>query len=368
MQLAWGHVVRVAEERAGLQRLEVIVDGTPQPATAIAYPSLSGLCAVGERVLLNTTAVDLGLGTGGAHFVVARGEPGAVSDPSGGHIMKLRYTPLQRDVLTVEEDASNAHGIMAQARDLGGLPVVCCGLHSQVPLVAAAVKERLPELRVAYLMTDSAALPLAISELVPRMLDAGLLDTTLTCGQAFGGALEAVNLYSGLLAAKHVAQADMAIVAIGPGIPGTATPFGHGGVAQGEALNATAALGGNAIAALRVSFADPRPRHVPVSHQSLTALTAVALRPARVAVPVLDKPYADALDAALEDAGVWERHTQRRVDVALPDLRGVDVRTMGRGVGDDPAFFLAAAAAGAVAVQEMAADQEPLSAAQPPLG
>jgi hypothetical protein len=298
--------------------------------------------------------VDLGLGTGGHHVVVARaGEGTSLDDPSLGHMMKLRYTPLQRDVLAVEEPASDAHGVMAEARSLHGMPVVCCGLHSQVALVAAAAKERIPGLKVAYVMSDGASLPLAVSRLVPRLLDVGLLDTTVTCGQAFGGTLEAVTIHSGLLAARHVAGADLAIVGIGPGIPGTATPYGHGGVAQGEAINAVVALEGVPIAALRVSFADTRPRHVPVSHQTLTALTGVALGRALVALPRLEPDSAEALESALEQAGVWRIHEPRRVDAALPDLRGVEVRTMGRTSDDDPAFFLSAAAAGIVAAEEI---------------
>ena len=102
----------------------------------------------GDRVLLNTTAVDLSLGTGGLHFVVARAGTGqgvALDEPSGGHVMKLRYTPLQRDVLV-----GRVAGEPAPRRrwppptTSAGMPVVCCGLHSQVPLVAAAVKQADP--------------------------------------------------------------------------------------------------------------------------------------------------------------------------------------------------------------------------------
>jgi hypothetical protein len=349
MQLAWGRVVRIAEERAGLQRLEVIVDGTSLSSSAIAYPSLTGPCGVGERVLLNTTAVDLGLGTGGAHFVVA-GAGGTVADPSSGHIMKLRYTPVQRDVLAVEEAASPHAATMEHARTLEGMPVVCCGLHSQLLPVAAAIKEISTDLRVAYVMTDHAALPLALSDLVAAMTERGLLDTTITAGQAFGGSLEAITTHSALLAARHVARADVAVVALGPGIVGTASPFGHGGVAQGEAINAAGSLGGRSIAVLRLSFTEQRARHHGVSHHTRSALGTVALANAAVVVPALADLERAVVDTALEDAGVWRRHT--RVDepaAPLPDTRGLPMRSMGRSPADDPSFFHAAAAAGRVA-------------------
>jgi hypothetical protein len=276
-----------------------------------------------------------------------------LDDPSGGHIMKLRYTPLQRDVLAVESPESVYHELMAHADDLGGCPVVCCGLHSHVPLVAAAVKAVDPDLRVAYCMTDQAALPIALSEVVRESRRAGLLDATITCGQAFGGDLEAVNVHSGLVAARHVTGADVIIVGIGPGVVGTATPLGHGGIAQGEALNAVASLGGKPIACMRVSFADTRQRHRVVSHHTLAALTRIALAPVKVAVPRLEPEQAAALDGMLEEAGVWERHerVESSPDPTVPDMRGVVVTTMKRGFAQDSAFFFAAYAAGEIAAR-----------------
>jgi hypothetical protein len=281
MRLVWATVTGLVPAAGGLQRIEVLLDdGATGPA--LSYARLSGVCAMGDRVLVNTTAVDLELGTGGLHFVVARAGDCtgvALDEPSGGHIMKLRYTPLQIDVCSVEEQASPHHETMRTAQDLGGMPVACCGLHSQVPLVAAAAKHADPDLRVAYVMTDFAALPLSLSELVRMSVSTGLIDSTVTCGQAFGGEHEAVNLHSGLLAARYVVGADIAVVAIGPGVVGTATPFGHGGVVQGEAVNAAGALGGTPVATLRLSFADERSRHRVVSHHTLTALSRIALTP-----------------------------------------------------------------------------------------
>ncbi|MDP1793687.1 MAG: DUF3866 family protein, partial [Acidimicrobiales bacterium] len=342
--------------RAGsaLQELDVATDDEQPLSVAINYPRLAGACRAGDRVLLNTTAVELGLGTGGTHFVVARLGDGigvALDSPSGGHVMKLRYTPLQTDVVSVESPESPSHDLMRTADDLGALPVVCCGLHSQVPLVAAAIKGVDPGCRVVYCMTDDASLPLQLSSIVGASMTAGLIDATVSCGQAFGGGFEAVNLHSGLLAARHVAEAGVAIVAIGPGVVGTSTAFGHGGVSQGEAINAVASLGGTPIPVLRLSFADTRERHRVVSHHTLCALTRVALAPALIAVPALPAPQAEQVEASLERAGVWTRH--RRAPAApaplTPDLRGVEVTTMGRGFDDDPAFFAASFAAGAAA-------------------
>lgn len=365
MRLVWGIVTAVDAELEGFQSLDVALDDGGI-ARAACYVRLTGACVIADRVLVNTTAMDLGLGTGGMHFVVARlGEAKGVAydAPSGGHIMKMRYTPVQFDVRAVEEQDSPHHAVMREAESLAGMPVACCGLHSQVPLVAAAVKAVDPALRVAYVMSDEAALPLVLSDVVRAAQDAGLLDATVSTGQAFGGTYEAVNLHSGLLAARHVARADVAIAAIGPGVVGTATPMGHGGIAQGEALNAVSSLDGTAVAVLRLSFADTRARHRCVSHHTLTALTRIASHGALVAVPSLPEEYAAQIDVVLEDSGVWKKHV--RVDALAgrtppPPMRGVEVKTMGRGIAEDPAFFAAAFAAGEVCARiargEMAAD------------
>jgi len=355
MRLVWGTVTADHSVATDAQSLAVTLDDGSE-GRAVCYPALCGACEVGDRVLLNTTAVDLALGTGGLHFVVARGEASGVvfDSTSAGHIMKLRYSPLQVDVLSVESQESPHHETMRKATTLAGMPVVCCGLHSQVPLVAAAIKQADATLKVAYCMTDEAALALPLSDVIRATLREGLVDVTVSCGQAFGGMFEAVNLHSGLLAARHVARADVAIVAIGPGVVGTATPFGHGGVAQGEALNSVVSLGGSPIAALRLSFADKRSRHRVVSHHSIAALTQIALAPVRIAVPSLPEEFAEQVEDALDASGVWERHTRADAQagrVPVPDMRGVQVTTMGRGLADDPSFFAAAFAAGEVAAR-----------------
>jgi hypothetical protein len=196
-------------------------------------------------------------------------------------------------------------------------------------------------------MTDGAALPAWFS----RTLDglSGVLAGVITVGQAFGGDLEATTLHSGLLAARYVLGADVVVVAQGPGNLGTGTPWGFSGVAAGEAVNAAAALGGRPVGALRISAADPRPRHRGVSHHSLTAYGRVALARADLAVPT---PLPDGLVELVEPAlaPLATRHRLVHVDTGGLDvaLRAcpVPLSTMGRDLAADPTYFLAAAAAG----------------------
>jgi len=208
--------------------------------------------------------------------------------------------------------------------------------------------------RVVYVMTDGAALPGALSRLVPRLREAALLDGFLTCGQAFGGELEAATIWTGLLAAKEVLDAEVIVVADGPGNLGTDTKWGVSALASGHALNAAETLKGRPIAALRVSFADPRKRHRVVSHHSLTILADICTARTNVAVPVLeDETERTAVWDALRARKLEERHQLVETDgrPALGELarRSVAVESMGRTPADDPVFFLAAGAAGVLA-------------------
>jgi hypothetical protein len=326
-------VVAELSSRPGLQRVETDL------GRAYVLTELTGEVAVGDSVVLNTTAVELGLGTGGWHVVHWNLELEEWSQPGPGHIMKLRYTSLQADTGAVEELQP------FDATDLDGLPVVVCGLHSQVPCVAAALKHAAPGARVAYVMTDGAALPIALSDLVVAMRDTSLVDVTITAGHAFGGDHEAVNVPSALLAAKHVAGADVAIVAMGPGVVGTGTKLGYSAAEVAPILDAAGRLGGRPVAALRFSQADRRERHRGVSHHTRTALALAG--PTSVAVP----------------RGRWEEQVRADLagldhevvladDVDVPSLLdrlGLQVTTMGRGPADDPGFYAVAGAAGTVA-------------------
>jgi len=325
---------------------------------AISYPQLLGEVEAGEVVLLNTTAVRAGLGTGGYHIVMQRaGEKGR--PPEGmGHIVKLRYTPLQFRCLSVEERESPYREAVEACHELDEMPVIVAALHSQIAPAAAAVKALLPGARIAYLMVDTAALPLGFSQLVAAMKASGLLEATITVGQAFGGDYEAVNVYTGLLAARAVVGAEVAIVAQGPGNVGTETEWGFGSISQGEHLNAVGILGGFPIAVPRISFADARPRHRGVSRQSLVTLGRVALIPAAVAVPQMAPEKLELVHRQLDDEGITEKHEVlvARGEMGLEELarRGVEVKTMGRTIEQDREFFLTAAAAGAIAAERLA--------------
>jgi hypothetical protein len=334
-------VTAVVREWPGAVELAVTAGG--ERLRALAYPALTGRPEPGDQVLLNTTALELGLGTGGYALVVA--VPGRL--PGGeisGHLVKARYTPLQATVAGVEEQGSPYHELLAEADDVGGMPVVVADLHSALPAILACLRGHV----AAYVMLDGGALPAWFSRTCAGLRQAGWLAGTVTVGQAFGGDLEAVTLHSGLLAARHVLRADVAVVTQGPGNLGTGTRWGFSGVACGEAVNAAAVLGGRPVASLRISEADTRPRHFGVSHHSLTAYGRVALARADVVVPELPGEFGARVSA--QAATLGQRHALVTVPTAgLPEILNespVPLSTMGRGLRDDPAYFLAAAAAG----------------------
>jgi hypothetical protein len=317
---------------------------------AAGFPNMLGPVSAGDRVIVNTTGIELGLGTGGVGFILWNLDgPGEV-DPGDGHIVKLRYTPWQTEVMAAEAPESPHHAALESAVDLEGMPVVVCGLHSQLGAAAAGVKAVAPDARVGYLMTDAAALPLAWSRSVKALKSAGLVDVTCSAGHAFGGDLEAVNVFSGLLALKVAGRADVAVVAMGPGVVGTDTALGFSAMEQGQVLDAVTALGGRAIAALRISFADERSRHLGVSHHTLTSLRLAARERCSIAVPLLPDEHAERVRAQLQGL---ERHELVEVDggpgLRLLGERGLRPSSMGRSADEVPELFVAAAAAGVLA-------------------
>lgn len=224
-----GTVATLRRQWTGAVELDVdLPDGTRM--RALAYPELVGTPEPGDRVLLNASALLMGLGTGGYALVVALPDrlppdpPDVADTRDAGHLVKARYTPLQPILLGVDEEASPHRDVLADADDLDGLPVVTADLHSALPAILAGIRADAPQARVAYLLTDGGALPAWFSRTLAGLRSE--LAGTITVGQAFGGDLEATTLHGGLLAARHVLHADVAIVAQGPGNLGTGTRWG----------------------------------------------------------------------------------------------------------------------------------------------
>ena len=319
LSLRRGTVTAVVERVLGLVRLEV--DG----AACVAYPALTGEVEEGDDVVVNVQARELSLGSGGFDILHSNLTRGLGLPPAeGAHVMKLPYTPLQHAVRHGEEDGPFAD-------TLDGMPVVCCSLHSQLAPVAAALAGR----RVAYVQLAGGALPVALSDTVRLLRERGLLELAIGAGACFGGEIDCVTVHAALAYAK-AAGVEVVICAIGPGIAGTGTTLGHGGLAAADAAVAAASLGGRPVVALRVSGADARERHEGVSHHSLTVLSLASTADTAwpEGCPVGQAPAR----ATAVDASGW-----REACTGLP------LSHMGRGADDDPWFYAAAFAAGRLA-------------------
>lgn len=340
-----GRVIKITRDLDDLQELLVTITGAGE-YKAVNYPELTGKVSENDLVRLNTTAVRLGLGSGGFHLVTAIiGRSVEQALTGNGHIMKMRYTPGQLRVLAVEEEDSPYRDTMAAAQDIQGMAVLAATLHSQVaPLVSGLSAQGI---RTAYIMTDGAALPLAFSQTIRQLKDHGLLAGTITVGHAFGGDLEAVNIYSGLLAARHVLKADAVVVAMGPGIVGTGTRWGFTGIEQGQVINAVGTLSGYPILVPRISFADPRPRHQGLSHHTITVLEKVCLVPSVLPLPPLEASQQALIKGQLSPI-ITEKHQVAWLDGSpLLAMVPADIKlsTMGRSLAQDKEFFLACACA-----------------------
>jgi uncharacterized protein DUF3866 len=301
-------------------RLEV--DGR----ACIAYPGLTGPVALGDDVLVNVQAVELALGSGGFDVLHANLTRGLGLDPDpGAHVMKLPYTPLQHAVVHAEEAGS-------ERADLAGLPVVCCSLHSQVAPACAGLGEGL---RIAYLQDGGGALPVSLSDAVRALRDRGLIDVTVAVGPCIEGDVASVTTAAGLIWAAEQGY-DAAVCAIGPGIVGTASPLGHGGLAAAQAVWSARVLGGRPVLAVRYSEGDPRERHRGLSHHTRAVLRLAG--EVEVGWPEgLDTPAGLEQVKAVDVSG-WERA-----------CAGLPLSHMGRGPDADPWFFAVAFAAGRVA-------------------
>jgi hypothetical protein len=333
--------VVVAEEP-----LAVEVDGERRPAWADT--ALLGEMREGDEVVVNVEALDLGLGSGGfdiVHVNLTRGLEGG--SPGDEHVMKLNYTSLQHPVEPVElpvrfMDAGGAKGA-PESRE-ATISVLVLPLHGHLAPAAWAAAQASPGLKVGYLQTGGGALPGSLSRDVAELRERGLLAGHITAAPAYGGEHEAISVAGALDAAARKLGWDAVIAGPGPGIIGSDTYLGHGGMAALDSAHAALALGLPTLLSPRLSSADPRERHKPVSHHTLTVLR-MLLAPVTIPVPS-GEPVPIALLA--EAAGWRHRLQESQANLSAYEAAGLPARTMGRTISEDPLFFAAPLASGRV--------------------
>jgi len=323
LTLRRGTVLEAGDAAAPEQRVVVEVDGARRPA--IADVALVGTCAIGDDVVVNTAAVDLALGSGGfdvVHVNLTRGLGGAGA--AGAHVMKLNYTSLQHAVNPVEGE---------ELRIPLDRPAAVFGLHGQLAPIAWAFGRARPGARLGYVQTAGGALPGGHSRVVRELRERGLLAGHITAGPAFGGEEEAITTAGAIHHGLTDSGWDAVVCGPGPGILGSASALGHGGMSALDSAHAAAALGCPVVVCARMSSTDERRRHRGLSHHTVTVLSLLLAR-VTVAFPCGD------------EASVPDGHVVRELPVDLGGYvaSGLPARSMGR---EDPLFFSAALACGA---------------------
>lgn len=351
-----GTVQRIIYEDDQIQELFVLIEH--KQYKAMNFISLTGRCSSKNRVLLNTTAIRLQLGTGGYHYIIANLDNCEKVQEKKGHIMKMRYTPFQVAIQSMEEQGSPYHKRIKDFKSLNDMPIIVGSLHSMLAPAVAFLKYYNPQLNITYIMSDGASLPISISKSVRELKQKRLIDHTITYGNAFGGDYEAVNIYTALIGAKEITKCDIAIVTMGPGIVGTGTEYGFTGVEQGMIIDAVNTLGGKPIAIPRISFADKRERHFGLSHHSATTFRKITKTHATISFPILNnKQKMSILKKQIQESHLLEMHTIQYKEVKeLEDILKyfeIKVSTMGRRYRQDPEFFLSAAAASKMALKNI---------------
>jgi Protein of unknown function (DUF3866) len=334
LQLRWGIV-------ASVEPLEVEVGGERRRAWADEL--LLGEMREGDEVVVNVAALDLGLGSGGfdvVHLNLTRGLEGG--GEGGAHVMKLNYTSLQHPVKPVERPVAWFESPDTQDKgttETGeGVPVAILPLHGHLGPAAWAAAEAAPGIRLGYVQTGGGALPGPLSRDVGELRERGLLAGHVTAAPAYGGEHEALSTVGALDAASELGW-DAVLVGPGPGIIGSDTAYGHGGMVALDSAHAALGLGLRTLISPRLSSADPRKRHRGLSHHT-EAVLRLLLAPVVVAVPEGEDEIAAAL-------GGFDHQVQRvPVDLEGYACSGLPRTTMGRTIEEDPLFFSAPLSAG----------------------
>jgi Protein of unknown function (DUF3866) len=370
----------------GEQRLVVELTGEDSQRDrrpAIADVALVGRAQAGDQLIVNVQALDLGLGSGGfdvVHVNLTRGLD-AQENQSGvrPHVMKLNYTSLQHAITPVEDTA------LALPLER---PAAVLALHGQLPGLAWAFAQSAPGARLGYIQTDGGALPGGHSHTVRLLRQRGLLAGHITAGGAFGGEQEAITTAGAIHHGLAALGWDAVVCGPGPGIVGSSSSLGHGGMVALDSAHIALALGCPTLLVARLSSSDQRTRHRGFSHHTLTVLD-LLLEPVTVALPAgMRSPVGSDLRAGLgaiftagtptgtptatpadqpserpatatapaidiERPARIARHDWRRANVDLPAYAasGLPAETMGRGLTQDPLFFAAALAGGSALAQ-----------------
>lgn len=334
-----------------VEPLEIEVAGERRLAWADA--TLVGDAEIGDEVIVNTAAIDLSLGSGGfdvVHVNLTRGLQ-AGETPEGVHVMKLNYSSLQHAVEPIEEPVDSP------VRPSRPMAVLVLPLHGHLaPAAWAAASRSDGTAAIGFIQAGGGGLPGSLSGDVRDLRERGLLAGHVTATPSYGGEAEAITTLGALHAAAEGLGWDAAIVGPGPGIIGSETRYGHGGMAALDAAHAALALGLPTLISPRLSAGDRRSRHLGLSHHTASVLE-LLLGGVEIPVPAglatLWPEGAGDPTVAIEAArGALHGVREEAVDLDGYAASGLSTRTMGRDLAEDRLFFAAPLAAGAALARE----------------
>ncbi|MGL6280428.1 MAG: DUF3866 family protein [Gaiella sp.] len=313
--LRWGMVTSVADGIDGVGRADV--EGEP----CLVVHRLTGPVQEGDTVLVNQAAGP------GAESVIAVNLTRGLRLPAIEEATGLAWpaTPAQHAIRLAEDELA---GLPDR---LDALAVVCCASHDQVVPTCAALRGR----RVGYVQLGGGALPVSLSEGLRALRARHVLEVAIAVAPCVDGDLHCLTPASGLAVAA-ARGVDVAVVSVGPGAATTRARFGDGGLSVAGAAAGAAALGAAPIVAPIVTHHDPT-QPEGLSGRTL-ALLALCGRDVRVAWPGgLPHPVGVAVHEV--DVSGWREACS-----------GLPLSCDGRGPDDEPWFFAAAYAAGALAL------------------
>jgi hypothetical protein len=317
---------------SGTDPLSVRVGDEERPAWADR--ALVGEMREGDEVIVNVEALDLGLGSGGFDVVHVNLSRGLDAPGTAANAMKLNYSSLQHPVRPVEG--------LPEREGRRAIPVLVLSLHGQLAPAAWAAGRAAGGARVGYVQTAGGALPGTLSKDVAELRRAGLLCDQVTAGPAYGGEREAITVIGALRAAAGPLGWDAAIAGPGPGILGSGTRLGHGGMSALDTAHTALSLRLETLLAPRMSSGDRRGTHRGLSHHTDSVLR-LLLGGVRVPVPAGEPADLDQLrDACGDRHEIWPREAPLDEYIAT----GPAARHMGRSIEEDRLFFASALAAG----------------------
>lgn len=328
-----GIVKRECELANGYQVVEVEYEDK-DIFLAINFLDINKKVVIGQEVLVNTTARKLKLGSGGYDYILPTD---SFCNPSKGHIMKLRYTPLQFSVLTEEEKNPD---LFNRIPNFNNLIIVVCELHSMLLPVCLYLKEFDRNIRITTIINDWGMLNAKLSNNLRFLKENHFVDYVITCQEAFNGDFECINEINSLIFSQNL-DTQVAIISPLPGIVGTGTKFGFSAYKAINVIEDISRFGGRVVFPVRVSKSESRERHKFISHHSLTILSYVN---SSVEIPIFefeDKLFFTRVFGILNNYRT--KHSLTHID-EIDDNIIVKykplLKTMGRGFEEDREYFL----------------------------